>query len=1735
MRIKTFFNREKRLIAVSGVMFALFLVGLTSSFFSATRVAAQATGVELYGWAWGVNTGWVSFNSKDCDTDANGVSDGAGSCPVIGTPIPSYSVTLLPGNQLVGYAWTSTLGWVRFSGASAFPSGPGTTPANATYDPGTRTISGWAKMCNPGIVHLNDCATPFNSVSFETRTDVPVAAGFNAKDVLADKDLNGDGFNDAVLVNAAQGVRVFLNNGSGGYSASTLYDVHDTADASTDQIAGAAIGSVNADGLRDIVVAYRTGLAAAPVTRFAFLLNNSASPGTFIRGTDYTVPTAIRALRIDFATSDYTRQKDDLILVGTTGAGNVSVTSYLNNGAGTFASGGAGYTNPSNLSGSQFGGAVFADFNDDTLDDVAIAYKSINTVRIIENGGGVFSLNSNSNAVADSTVGLQPADIALGDFDGDGALDLVTLNSYVSGGPANPGYGTVSYLRNRDNGNSRFESKVDTRITYSIASGIRSAHFNQDTLADLAILRSSAARGEVIPLLSSGRGIFYEKRSGVAPTPSLFGFGIGDVNNDSRPDLFSSNSDNTFSIYRNSTIAPAWDGWLSLKGTGYGVRVNAISELEGYAWGGDGIGWLSFNCNEGGIGGTNICGTSRYRVTLFGPFNYDMNDSPDVSLPIGGTVTIPVTARYRTTVGNTSDIVITPQNLGTGLIVDTSGGLPVCRPIANGTDPNYTVCSGNLVLRAQANATVGDHLITLSGDPAPSNTPPTVRVTVYPTLPAYDIEISPSNIDITVGGQPQSVSIVARNFAQPISPLTPMPVFNITNPDPTKYSVSQLSGIPCIPNAPRTECVARVSISPIDRVQNSLLNVAGSPSGRTAPNFRINVFAPAPTVQFWAVPVRQGPPPPPPAACANGLDDDSDTFVDYPNDPGCIGTSDDDETNAPAAPPIAICSNGLDDDSDGLIDYPNDPGCLDSSYSSEANTATPVICSNGLDDDSDGLIDYPNDPGCVSAADTSELNPVTAPLCSNGLDDDGDSFIDYPNDSGCTSASDNNEANPAAPLQCSDGADNDIDGYFDYPNDLGCTSASDNDETNAGGIAPPPPLQGALTINSTLATANEDKAGVQSVFTTGSGVMYTHPYDWSWTITLTSSVPRTITTMNVLLGSFDVWSTSDARYYPLVLFSGATQLNTSYNQEFSIPAGTTILKGYGQIEYYQEFAGGYLSMRFSDGSVVSVPIPASSIVPPTAVTPPPPPAVTPPPVVPPPPGATPPPVAPPPPSASVGVAAVLVAADTDNVTSTLLSPGEANDWHWSVVLTEAAGKTIQEMSIIDPFYVRWSSAGFSVGTRPLAVFKEGVQMNLVEGQTIGPVVGSPASFDAYGEPTVLSFTGGATIYVTFTDGSSASAVIDGSSIVPTPKGTPPPAPPPVVPPPATTPPPVVVAGDSLNGWILSADKDYASANNFYPGPGAAYGQVFEDWEVNAMLTLGSQKTISSVTLVHDNLSETWSTANPVQHPLVIFRDFFQDNYDYGQTIGPLAAGTYDLHLFAQIESTSFIGGGLTIAFTDGTSITARIEASPIPPISLATRPSPARSPFAFFDSNIFKRFSLAQVVNTFVEDVTMGYIQANTLYIPNNTRICLHWQTTDAVSCTALNGTSFWSGSSNRPTSGTLCQDETGSATNPTVSGPLANSVNIFGLQCRNADGYISSQQTIVHSSPPRVVLRVGGAGNVVRVPTGTKARLTWQIFFGNQTCIREDGDAAWQLLNTTDPLIANGVITIGSYDTNQL
>ena len=150
------------------------------------------------------------------------------------------------------------------------------------------------------------------------------------------------------------------------------------------------------------------------------------------------------------------------------------------------------------------------------------------------------------------------------------------------------------------------------------------------------------------------------------------------------------------------------------------------------------------------------------------------------------------------------------------------------------------------------------------------------------------------------------------------------------------------------------------------------------------------------------------PPPAPVYACSNGADDDGDGKVDYPADPGCASTTDNDEYNAPAPPPpprrpTPARTAGTTTSTARSTTPPTPAARRRPTTTSTTPPPHPrrrptYACSNGKDDDFDGKIDYPADTGCSGPTDNTEaqglrleVRPGGAPaalrlLCKRPLD-----------------------------------------------------------------------------------------------------------------------------------------------------------------------------------------------------------------------------------------------------------------------------------------------------------------------------------------------------------------------------------------------------------------------------------------------------------------------------------------------------------------------------------------------------------------------------------------------------------------------------------------------------------------------------------------------------------------------------------------------------------------------------
>ncbi len=132
-------------IAIIGIFF-IFL------FFNHHRVSAAST-QDVFGWAWSENIGWISFNSRNCDADNNGQSDGSPGCPPAGTAMTAYNVTVdMATGNFSGYAWSEQIGWIKFAPTTIPPGEASAKPVRLDID-GTgcgsiNYVCGWARVCS---------------------------------------------------------------------------------------------------------------------------------------------------------------------------------------------------------------------------------------------------------------------------------------------------------------------------------------------------------------------------------------------------------------------------------------------------------------------------------------------------------------------------------------------------------------------------------------------------------------------------------------------------------------------------------------------------------------------------------------------------------------------------------------------------------------------------------------------------------------------------------------------------------------------------------------------------------------------------------------------------------------------------------------------------------------------------------------------------------------------------------------------------------------------------------------------------------------------------------------------------------------------------------------------------------------------------------------------------------------------------------------------------------------------------------------------------------------------------------------------------------------------------------------------------------------------------------------------------------------------------------------------------
>ena len=233
------------------------------------------------------------------------------------------------------------------------------------------------------------------------QTPVLTAVSFNATDLVASADLNGDGKADVLLVHA-NSVDVLLGDGSGNFAAPVNY-----AD-SISSPAAVGLAVLHGDTHLDIVVASATvdGSSSSPVATL-----KGTGSGTFLTAT---------------AGQHYPGAINSGILVDVNGDGYLDLMS-----ASQFFLGSSGdFAGPVALSSgdacrSLTSSVAVADVNADTKLDIISADCSNGTITVfLGNGDGTFGVGTSFSA------GHRPGAVVLADMNGDGKVDAVVTDFF---------------------------------------------------------------------------------------------------------------------------------------------------------------------------------------------------------------------------------------------------------------------------------------------------------------------------------------------------------------------------------------------------------------------------------------------------------------------------------------------------------------------------------------------------------------------------------------------------------------------------------------------------------------------------------------------------------------------------------------------------------------------------------------------------------------------------------------------------------------------------------------------------------------------------------------------------------------------------------------------------------------------------------------------------------------------------------------------------------------------------------------------------------------------------------------------------------------------------------------------------------------------------------------------------------------------------------------------------------
>jgi len=413
-----------------------------------------------------------------------------------------------------GFASNAT---VNFNGTSLTPSSISNSQIIVTVPASSlaAALTGSLTVVNPNTAPLEGTSNvvffpitiPTASVSTLAQT-VFAVEGFPNK--VAVGDFNGDGKLDLAVANQdANTVSILLGDGTGNFTTAS-------SPATGSYPYSVAVGDFNGDGKLDLAVVNTDS------NTVSILLGDGT--GNFTA----TSSPATGSTPTSVAVGDFNGDGKLDLAVANSASNTVSI--LLGDGTGNFTAASSPATGVQPIS------VAVGDFNGDGKLDLAVANQCGNdpscasgTVTILLGDG-----TGNFTAASSPATGINPLSVAVGDFNGDGKLDLAV---------ANEGSNTVSILLGDGTGNF---TAASSPATGSYPQSVAVGDFNGDGKLDLAVTNFSS--NTVTVLLGDGTGNFTTALSPATGNGPI-GVAVGDFNGDGRLDLaVVNNYDGTVSV-----------------------------------------------------------------------------------------------------------------------------------------------------------------------------------------------------------------------------------------------------------------------------------------------------------------------------------------------------------------------------------------------------------------------------------------------------------------------------------------------------------------------------------------------------------------------------------------------------------------------------------------------------------------------------------------------------------------------------------------------------------------------------------------------------------------------------------------------------------------------------------------------------------------------------------------------------------------------------------------------------------------------------------------------------------------------------------------------------------------------------------------------------------------------------------------------------------------------------------